>query len=156
MSICGTYLSQTLRYSNIVSIVSNTLCTQYPDCNLLIQMDEYKMLFISWWDSYAWLSRTWFVFHTAVTTAGRHYPLPHCVYICCLASLNAQQVLIHVSEFQFFFMEESWYTLPCQISFFQTAPLLFSMPQQQNVKEYWWEGSTSTITPPASSSDIIK
>ena len=37
----------------------------------------------------------------------------------------------------------------------QTTPLLPSVTQQQqNVMEYWWEGSTSTVTP-TSASDII-
>jgi len=35
-------------------------------------------------------------------------------------------------------------TLPCLISFCQTTPLLTSVPWQQNVMEYWWEGSIST------------
>ena len=46
------------------------------------------------------------------------------------------------------------YTLPHQMPFCQTAPLLTSVTQQQNVMEYWWEGSTSTAVPPTSTSDI--
>jgi len=39
--------------------------------------------------------------------------------------------------------------------FGQTAPLLSSLTQQQNVAEYWWEGSTSTVISPASAPDIV-
>lgn len=37
--------------------------------------------------------------------------------------------------------------------FYQT--LLPSVTRQQNVEKYWWEGSTSSITPPASASDVL-
>ena len=48
-----------------------------------------------------------------------------------------------------------WHTftshaLPCQMPFGQTAPLLPSVTQQQNITEYWWEGSASTAIPPTS------
>ena len=36
---------------------------------------------------------------------------------------------------------------PCQDAICQIAPLLLSVSQQQNVMEYWWEGSTSTSIP---------
>ena len=45
--------------------------------------------------------------------------------------------------------------LPCQKPFCQTDPLLPSVTQQQNVVEYWCEGSTSTDVPPKSTSDIV-
>ena len=38
--------------------------------------------------------------------------------------------------------------------FCHTAPLLPSATQQQNVREYRWEGSISTAIPPISTSDI--
>jgi len=47
------------------------------------------------------------------------------------------------------------YTLPCQTSFCQTALLLPSVTQQQNVMEYWWKGSTSAVTPPTYTSDSM-
>ena len=37
-------------------------------------------------------------------------------------------------------------SLPCQMPFCQTAPLLPSVKQQQNVMGHWWEGSTSTAS----------
>jgi len=43
----------------------------------------------------------------------------------------------------------------CQIPSCQTAPLLPSVTGQQNVKEYWWEGSTCTAVPPTSASDVV-
>jgi len=39
--------------------------------------------------------------------------------------------------------------------FCQTAPLLPSVARQQNVREYWWEGSASTAIPTTSTSDIV-
>jgi len=44
----------------------------------------------------------------------------------------------------------SSYALPCQTPFCQTVLLLQSVIWQPNVMEYWWEGSTSTATPPMS------
>jgi len=41
------------------------------------------------------------------------------------------------------------------MTFCQTAPLLPSIPQQQNVTGYWWEGSIFTAVPPTSASDIM-
>ena len=35
------------------------------------------------------------------------------------------------------------------------APLLPGVSWQQNVTEYWWEGSASTAIPPMSASDIM-
>jgi len=45
------------------------------------------------------------------------------------------------------------YVLSCQMLFCQTAPLLPSLTQQQNVMEHWWKGLTSTAIPPTSVSD---
>ena len=39
------------------------------------------------------------------------------------------------------------YSFPRQVPFYQMAPLLPSVTQQQNVIEYWREGSTSTAIP---------
>ena len=47
------------------------------------------------------------------------------------------------------------YAIPCQPPFCQTAPLLPSVAQQQDVAEYWWEGSASTAIPPASASAVM-
>lgn len=47
------------------------------------------------------------------------------------------------------------YSLPCQTTFCQTAPLLPSVTEKQNVTEYRWEGSTSTAISPPSASDIL-
>ena len=41
------------------------------------------------------------------------------------------------------------------MSFCQTAPLLPSVTQQQNVREYWWEDSASTAIPPTSTSNVV-
>jgi hypothetical protein len=42
------------------------------------------------------------------------------------------------------------YALPCQ-----TAPLLSSVARQQNLTEYWWEGSTSTAITTTFASDVM-
>jgi hypothetical protein len=47
------------------------------------------------------------------------------------------------------------YALPCQTPFCQTAPLLSSVARQQNLVEYWQEGSASTAISPASASDVM-
>ena len=47
------------------------------------------------------------------------------------------------------------YAFPCQTSFCQTAPLLSSVARQQNLTEYWQEGSTSTAISPTSAADIV-
>jgi len=53
------------------------------------------------------------------------------------------------------FLCEELYTvalcaLPCQ-----TAPLLLSVTQQQNIMEYWWEGSSLTTLLLASTFDAV-
>jgi len=61
----------------------------------------------------------------------------------------------------FFCMEEikdtsfSSYIRPRQTPFCQTAPLLPSVTQQQNVMEYWGEDSASTAMPPTSAFDVM-
>jgi hypothetical protein len=47
------------------------------------------------------------------------------------------------------------YALPCQTQFCQTARLLSSVAQQQNLTDYWQEGSTSTAISPTSATDIV-
>ena len=44
------------------------------------------------------------------------------------------------------------YTPPCQTPLYQTAPLLPSVTQQQNVTEYWQESSTAIL---AFASDVV-
>ena len=91
----------------------------------------------------------------AVVTAEMHHPLQHCshpqsgVHKC---SASTDEFFPHTGiQFHTF----ASYTFPCQAPFCQTAPLLPSGTQQQNVMEYWWEGSTSTATLPTSTSDIM-
>ena len=47
------------------------------------------------------------------------------------------------------------YALPCQTPCCQSAPLLPSVVQQQNVPEYREAGSASTAIPPTSASDVM-
>lgn len=47
------------------------------------------------------------------------------------------------------------YALSCQMTFCHTDPRLPSVPQQQNVTDYWSEGSTSTTVGPTSTFDVV-
>jgi len=46
-------------------------------------------------------------------------------------------------------------TLPCQMPFRHTAPLLPSVTWHQNVTRYQLEGSTSTAIPPIPTCDVV-
>ena len=96
----------------------------------------------------------------AVTTAETCHPPPHCAHNYCLVSIKVQQALMNIIRCHFFLMEEFNHTLasnvlPCQMPLCQTAPLLPPVVRQQNVMEYCWEGSASTVRPPTSASDIM-
>ena len=91
--------------------------------------------------------------NTLFTTSLCLYPLSGLRKIfskCWRMSVGA--IFLH-KGIQFYVM--ALYTLPCQMLFCQTAPLLPYVLQQQNVMEYCWEGSTSTAITPTSASDIV-
>jgi len=73
----------------------------------------------------------------------------------CLASTDECQwvpVFLHGgNQWRIFVL----YVLPCQMPFCQTAHLLPSAVKQQNVIDYWWEGSASAFIPPTSDSDVV-
>ena len=100
-------------------------------------------------------------FHITVITAEVHHSPPYCAHIHCLVSINAQQALMKISGCHFFCLEESSDTpllhtpLPCQTPFCQTAPLLPSVTQRQNIMEYCQEGLTSIAISPTSSSGVV-
>jgi len=71
-----------------------------------------------------------------------------------LVSINIQQATVYVSGCHFFHTFSS-HALPCQTPFYKTAPLLPSVARQQNVMEYWWEGSTCTAISPTSASGVV-
>lgn len=87
-------------------------------------------------------------------------PIPHCVHIHCLLSINVQHVSVNVSGCHLFshgrvqWPSSALYTLPCQVLFCQTAPLQPSVAQQQSAMKNWWEGSSSTAILPTSTSDV--
>ena len=89
-----------------------------------------------------------------VPTAEMHPPPPHCAHIHCLFSINLQEASTSVSGCHFFLhggIQPRTFasaTLPCQMPFCQTAPLLPSVTQEQNIKEHWQEGSTSIAISP--------
>ena len=87
-------------------------------------------------------------------TAETHHPPPHCAHIHCLVDINVQQASMNISGVSQRHPFAS-YTLPCQMPFHQTAPLLPSVTRQQNEMEHMWEGSTSTAIPPTLASEIV-
>ena len=66
----------------------------------------------------------------------------------CSASISECEWMPFFWGIQFY--SSALYALPCWTSFYQTAPLLPLVTQQQNVKEYWWEDSISSDLPPTS------
>ena len=90
-----------------------------------------------------------------------HRPPPPCAHIHCLVSINVQQASMNVNICNFFshggiqFHTCVSYALPCQMTICQTAPLLPSVTQQQNVMEYCQERSVSTAIPPTSTFDLV-
>jgi len=125
VSICGTHLVQTLQWSCIL------LHAQFPGHNHM--------------------------FCTGELIEPLHPP-PNCAHIHCFFSINVQQWRMPVGAF-FSAWRNSVKLCFIHISmsdiFCQTAPLLPSVTRQQNVMEYWWEGSASTAIPPPSASDVI-
>lgn len=147
MSICWTHLVETLQYSKgatIVSYSSKLIFISVHTSLIVIPNLLIEMVFISWCDSYSWLSRTWIVFHVSVTTAEMYHPQPHFPNIYCLFSINDGQVSMDVNRCNYSSCRNS-ITYLCQLSFCQTAPL----------REYWWEYSTSIAIPPTFASDFV-
>ena len=84
---------------------------------------------------------------------------PFCAYIHCFVSINIHQTLICVNGCNFLHMEEFSFIPLLYPRFYVRChsvrvALLPSVTQQQNVTEYWWEGSTTTATSPTSASDV--
>jgi len=100
-------------------------------------------------------SRTWVVFHIDIDIAEMHHPLLHCAHTHCLVSST------RIDECQAQFVFTCKYSVPhlCLIhtsmsdTILSDCPLLPPVTQQQNVTEYWWEGSASSAMPPASTSN---
>ena len=101
------------------------------------------------------------VFHIIVPPARTHNPPPYYAYIRYLVSINIQQAVMNVSGCHVFHRDKIKFhifasdALPYQMPFCQTAPLLQSVAQQQNVIEYWWEGITPSVITPTSASNVI-
>ena len=91
--------------------------------------------------------------NTAPSTSLCSHPL--CGLHQCLASVDECQWVPFSLRGGIHFHASTSRALPCQRPFCQTAPLLPSVMQQQNVMGYWWEGSTSTAVPPTSASNAV-
>jgi len=103
-----------------------------------------------------WSSGTWLVFHVAVTIAEVHHPSPHCDDIHCFITINVQQVSMNGSGCHFFLHGGiQWHTFASSTLVFWSGPLLPPIAQQQSVREYCWEGSTSIAIPSTSTADIV-
>jgi len=86
---------------------------------------------------------------------------PHYADIRSLGRPNIQQAPINVNGCIFF---SAWRNsvphlclicTPCQRPFWQTAPPLPSVTQQQNVMQHWREGSISAAIPPTFAFDTV-
>ena len=87
-----------------------------------------------------------------------HWNAPPTTSLCSHPLFSSvQQVLMNVSGCHVFCVEElsASHALPYQMPFCQTAPLLPTVIQQQQVMRYWWEGSASTAIPLTSASDAV-
>jgi len=85
-----------------------------------------------------------------------HHLLPHCAHIHSWISINIQWELMNGSGCHF--CSKACLCFRCtsvSVPFCQSAALLSSVPQQQHVMGYCWEGSVSTAIPPPSTSDVM-
>ena len=166
--MCGTHLVQNLEYFSVATIVSNSLKPRFSSVySFLVVVHQFAWMsrlrhFISWCHSCARPSGTWLVFHVAVTTAGTHHTLPDCSHIHSLVSVNDQQASVNINRHFFFFFPGriqfhtlTSHALPYQTTFCQATSLSPSLAWLENVKDYWWEGATSTAIPLISASDVI-
>ena len=123
VSIHGSHLLQTLRYSSVATTVSHML--------KLIFISKHSSVVISHW--FEWMNWLRFSSFYGVTAVHDH---PECVFpsllpllkctthcltaLCCFVSINIQQVLVNISGCHFFLHEGiQWHTfasyaLPCQ------------------------------------------
>ena len=73
---------------------------------------------------------------------------------CSVSTNKCQWVIFFLYEgIQFHTFASS--ALPCQTSFWQSAPLLPSASQKLRGMGYWWEGSTYIVVPATSTSDTV-
>ena len=141
VSIHGTHLTQTLQYFNVATIVSNPLKLILSSAHSsLVVIQQFMWMIWLRCSSFcgvtaAWPPGTWLAFHITATTAEMHHPLHYYVPIHCLFSMNVQQALMNVSEWNYFLMEE-FNDLPLLHMHFlvkhQFAPLL-----PHSNKMYW-------------------
>ena len=152
VSIHRTHSAQSQQYSNTDSFASNILKPIFNSvyCSLVIIC---QFLWMSWLRTSLFYDVTavyffWNVdiFHVAITPAERQHSL---------FGLHKYSANIDGYQWVLFCPYErvQWHAsapsiLLCQTPFCQTAPLLPSATRQQNIMEYWWEGSTPTAVPP--------
>ena len=98
-------------------------------------------------------------FTAAVTAPFLGKCCPHSPAFCCLISIDSVSADEFWSVPFFFILIRSRgfapCALPCQMPFSQTALLLPSVAQQQNVTEYWWEDSVFTAIILTFASDVV-
>lgn len=106
------------------------------------------------WKS-AWLPRTWPVFHVAVSNAETHHTTVFTSTVWSPENFRNHQWVLFFPHGSFQFHTTASFVLPCQIPFFQTAPLLPCVTWLESVREYWCKGSASIAIPPPSALDIM-
>jgi hypothetical protein len=165
MSIRGTHLAQTLWYSNVASIVSDTL-------NLTFSSVQRYLVIICRFAQMSWSSHSSFrevaamqdhpehgLSHITVATAEMHHPLPHFAPIHCLVSVNVQQASMNVKGCSFFLHREIQWHLCFVHTFMSHANLLDCYSAvcstATELTNYWREDSASTAISPAFPSNIV-
>jgi len=130
---------------------------QFPDYNLLIHVDEFRSVTsvrshlecgLSSVSLSPLLKRTTYHFTVLTSTVGS----PGTFCKCCI---SVSAIFFPHGGIQFHAIVLS--ALPCVTvtPLCHSAPLQPSVTQQQNGVEYGWEGSTSTVIPPTSISDVV-
>jgi len=97
----------------------------------------------------------WLQVHMHTTYAMSTSPMFLSSLSTFLPAPDQAQTFVYLISWHIFSDTPLLYTPLCQVPYYQTAPLLPSVSQQQNIMEYWQEGSVSTIIPPTSTSDVM-
>ena len=153
VSFRRTHLVQALRYSNVATIISSSLKQIFSSAHSCLVI-ICRFTWMSWLRCSSFHSMTAMHGCPECVLSLILWNAPPTTSLCSHPLVGLHECSANVDECQFFphwgiqFHILDSYTLPCQMSFCQTTPLLPSVSHQQNVMEYWWEGSTSTAVPP--------
>ena len=92
--IYRTNLAETLQYFNVATIIYNTLKPIFSSVHSSLVVICWFVCWADWDHFMLWhlCVVMWLFFHTAVVSIEIHYLQPHCAHICCLGSINIQEV----------------------------------------------------------------